>query len=521
MHHAHQTLFPTGERTIGNLLEERAEAYPDRTFLIFEAADGSGLELTYDELLQRVRRCARGLADAGVAEGDCVAVQLRNSPEIIVAFLALAHLGAIFVPSNIANTAPELRHLLTVSRARLVITEPDFLDVAGAACDDGQAIVVARGTQPGLPAFADLEAAVGEPPASANDPLGIAELIFTSGTTSKPKGVMLTHTNCLRAGQDAVQVLWLREGERCLTALPLFHVNAQAMSLFAALTAGGTLVVLEEFRASRFWSQVRHHRATQTAIVAMQLRVILAQPPSDDDADHELRRVFYAINVSTADKEEFERRFAVSLINGYGLSETMTLVAASPVVGPRRWPSIGLPSPGRIVRLVDDEGNDVPVGEVGEVVVHGVPGRSIMLGYYGDEEATAATLRDGWLHTGDKAYADAEGYLYFFDRKKDVIKRAGENVSAVEVETILLDHPAVADAAVVGIPDAIRDEAVAAVVVLAAGATASADDLTTYCGTHLARFKVPTVVAFRDHLPKTSIGKVQKGELRREMTAEQ
>jgi crotonobetaine/carnitine-CoA ligase len=232
-----------------------------------------------------------------------------------------------------------------------------------------------------------------------------------------------------------------------------------------------------------------------------------------------LRRVFYAINVSTPDKEAFEKRFEVSLINGYGLSETMTLVAASPVVGPRRWPSVGLPSPGRVVRLVDERGADVPVGEVGEIVVGGVPGRSIMLGYYGDEAETAAAIRDGWLHTGDNAYADAEGYLYFFDRKKDVIKRAGENVSAQEVETVLLDHPSIADAAVVGIPDAIRDEAVAAVIVLASGASASQEDIRAHCGVRLARFKVPTVIVFRQQLPKTSIGKVQKAALRRELSA--
>ena len=198
----------------------------------------------------------------------------------------------------------------------------------------------------------------------------------------------------------------------------------------------------------------------------MQLRTILAQPPAEGERDHQVRRLFYAINVTDAEKESFEQRFGITLINGYGLSEGMTLLTCAPVVGPRRWPSIGLPSPGRRILLLDDQGNEVAPGEVGEIVAVGRPGRDIMLGYYKDPEATEAALRPGGrMHTGDNAYADEQGYLYFFDRKKDMIKRAGENVSALEVESVVLDHPLVVEAAVIGVPDDIRDEAVAVVVV--------------------------------------------------------
>lgn len=510
-------LDAAGRWTIGALLDERAADVPDQTFLVFEAADGTVSELSYAAFRDRVRACARGFADLGVREGDCVVVQLRNSPEILVAFFALAHLGAIFVPSNVANTAAELGHVLTVSRARFAVTEPAYLPAVSTAGDGAITIVVARGDAAGHRSFADLEASVGDPPPAATDPLRTVELIFTSGTTSAPKGVMLTHANCLHSGQQTVQSLWLREGERCITALPLFHVNAQAISLFAALVVGGTLVLLEEFRASRFWDQLRAHRATQTAIVAMQLRVLLARPPAATDREHALRRVFYALNVSTAEKQAFEERFGVRLINGYGLSEAMTLLTVGPVTGDSRWPSVGLPAPGRQLRLVDETGADVAPGEVGEVIVRGDPGRTIMAGYYGDPDATAAAIRDGWLHTGDKAYADDDGFVFFFDRKKDMIKRAGENVSASEVEVVLSGHPAVADVAVVGVPDPIRDEAVAAAVVLEPGASLTADELIAYCGERLARFKVPTVVAFRTDLPKTSVGKLRKAELRDEL----
>ncbi len=515
-------LDPMGHRTLTDLLEERVAEHPSRTFLVFEDRDGAVSELTYREFHGRVQRCALGLSSAGVGRGDFVVVHLANCPEFLVAWFALARLGAVLAPSNVANTATELQHILEVTEARLVITEPALIEaveggiVASRATVDVVLVANAAGRHR---TFSELVATDGAAPSAQVGSNDLAELIFTSGTTRKPKAVMLTHGNCLRAGLDAVHCLWLDERERCLTALPLFHVNAQAMSLLGALTAAGTLVVLQEFRATKFWDQVRAHKATQTCLVAMQLRTILGQPVREGEREHHLRRLFFAINVTDAEKDAFEARFGVMLINGYGLSEGMTLLTCSPVVGPRRWPSIGLPSPGRRLLLVDDDGQPVPTGEVGEIVAEGTPGRDIMLGYYKDADATAAALRDGRLHTGDNAYADAEGYLYFFDRKKDMIKRAGENVSAIEVESVLIDHPQVAEAAVVGVPDVIRDEAVAAIVVPVAPGGVTAEELIEHCRVRLSSFKVPTVVSFVDELPKTSIGKVRKDELRKALVS--
>ncbi|MDO8212411.1 AMP-binding protein [Conexibacter sp. CPCC 206217] len=512
-------LDPLGDRTLTDLLEERVAANGERTFLVFEDGAGTISELTYRDFDARVERCARGLSQRGVAQGDFVVLHLRNSPEFLIAWFALARLGAVLIPSNVANTVGELEHILSFTSARLAITEPSLLetvDRAITASGNAVSVVVARGTADGRERFEDLLTDDRRAPRpSSLSGSDLAELIFTSGTTRKPKAVMLTHANCIRSGLDAVHCLWLDEGERCLTALPLFHVNGQAMSVLATLTVGGTLVLIEEFRASRFWSQVRAHRATQTCIVAMQLRTLIAQPPDPAERDHQVRRLFYAINVTDEEKTEFEQRFGISLINGYGLSEAMTLLTCAPVVGPRRWPSIGLPSPGRRLLLLDPEGNEVPQGEVGEVVVEGTPGRDIMLGYYRDPEATAGALRGNRMHTGDNAYADEAGYLYFFDRKKDMIKRAGENVSAIEVEGALVSHPGVAEAAVVGVPDAIRDEAVAAIVVAAAPGGLTEEEIVEHCRQHLSKFKVPTVVQFVDELPKTSIGKVRKDVLRR------
>jgi crotonobetaine/carnitine-CoA ligase len=514
------SLFHTGERTLTDLLHERVATAGERVFLVFEARNGGVSECDYADFAERVDGCARGLAALGVGRGDRVVVQLRNSPELLISWFAIVRLGAIFVPTNVLSAVPELEHVLQVTSASLFITEPDYRDVverALDAADAGARLVIARGNADGALSFAALEATEGEPVADGARAEDVAELVFTSGTTAKPKAVMLTHANLVRAGLDSVHCLWLDEGERCLTALPLFHVNAQAVSALGALTVGGTLVAIEEFRASRFWEQVRRHRATQTSLVAMQLRTVLAQPPDPTERDHAVRRVFYAINVTDDEKARFEERFGVTLINGYGLSEAMVLVTAAPVVGPRRWPSIGLPTTGRQVLLLDENDNEVPPGAVGEIVVQGVPGRDLMLGYYGDEEATARTIRDGRLYTGDNAYADEAGYLYFFDRKKDMIKRAGENISAMEVEAVLVEHPAVSEATVFGVPDELRDEAVMAVVVPMTGANPDPDELKAHCLSRLARFKVPGTIVFRDELPKTSIGKVRKEELRREL----
>lgn len=516
-------LDPMGDRTIADLLDEQVTAYGDRTFVVFEDRAGAITEHTYREIAAQVDRCAAGLHELGVVKGDLVLLHLVNCPEFIVAWFALARLGATLVPSNVANTAGELEHILTVTEARLVITEAalretvrDALALTGAPAQ----VVIVGDDSDGDHPFAELLQCTAPVPAVEVSSDDLAELIFTSGTTRKPKAVMLTHANCLRAGLDSVHCQWLDDGERCLTALPLFHVNAQALSLFGTLTVAGTLVLIQEFRASKFWRQVQDHEATQTCLVAMQLRTVLAQPETGDERDHKLRRLFYAINVTEAEKDAFEARFGATLINGYGLSEGMTLLTCSPIMGPRRWPSIGPASPGRRLLLLDEFGNEVATGEVGEIVAVGTPGRDIMLGYYKDPEATEAALRPGGrLHTGDNAYSDAEGYLYFFDRKKDMIKRAGENVSAIEVEWVVLDHPKVLDAAVVGVRDDIRDEAVAVVVVPVEPDALDAEELIAYCRTRLSKFKVPTVVRFAEELPKTSIGKVRKDELRKALAA--
>lgn len=510
-----------GNRNLRDLLEERAARYPDNTALICEDKAGTVVTFTYQQLLHEAQRTAGGFASLGVGKGDSVLLHLANCAEFVFSWFGLAWTGAVMVPTNTASTAKELVHVARRSGAVAAITSPGYLDSFCAVQEEVPSlrhVVLARTRRPeaGTTLLTNLQDAAGAPPRPPIGSEDVVEMIFTSGTTSLPKAVLLTHANHLWSGERASRAMEVRTEDRCLTALPVFHVNAQSTTVLAAFTVGAACILLEEYRASKFCGQIIAHGATVTSLVAMQVRTLLAQQPSPDDSGHRLRRVFYAINVTDAEKKEFERRFGVELINGYGLSEAMTLVTMAPVHGDRRWPSIGLPTPDRRVRVVDENGNDAPPGQPGELIVAGVPGRTLMKGYHNDPEATAATLRDGWLYTGDNAYLDEGGYVYFFDRKKDVIKRAGENISASEVESVLADHPLVAEAAVIGVRDDIRDEAVKAFVVPAEGATLTAEDIQTYCRDRLASFKVPTIVEFRDSLPRTSIGKIEKKTLRAE-----
>lgn len=499
-----------GDRTLRDLLDERAARRPDHLFLVFEDGAGFVQEYSYAGFSAAVDSAATGLSELGVRPGTKVTLHLRNCPEFLFAWFGLATIGGVAVPSNVANTADELRYVLDYSDSELLITEPLLLENAQAAARGVDAVRhVLRIDEPErwMPAG-------GEPPRPALGSEDPVEILFTSGTTSRPKGVVLTHANCLWSGERVAAAMTLGDDARCLTSLPTFHVNAQSVTVLSALTAAGTCILLQEFSASRFWGQMRAHRATQTSLVAMQLRTLLAQPPADTDTGHSLQRVFYAINVTDDEKKRFEERFAVELINGYGLSEAMTLVTMAPVFGDKRWPSIGLPLYDREVRILDDGGAVLPAGEIGEIVVSGVPGRTLFKEYYKDPDATAAALAGGWLHTGDNGWLDEDGYVFFLDRKKDVIKRAGENISASEVERVLVEHPAIEEVAVIGVPDPIRDEAVKAFVVLWAGENASEDDISAFCTTRLAGFKVPTVFEFRESLPKTSVGKIEKKALR-------
>lgn len=511
-----------GDRTLNDAMAERVTERPDSTFLIFENSDGKIEEVTYGEFDARCNALAGGLAELGISKGDKVILRMTTRIELLLAWFALLRLGAIAVPLNLALTDEEASWSAKFVDAIAVISEDawleSYLKIQRIAPDLLHIIAMANkpvSYSQNVLSFAELERPGRNFISPSLAPDDVAEIIFTSGSTARPKGVMLTHANLLHSAERQSSMRALEDGERCLTALPWFHVNCQCVTVMAALAVGGTAILLERYSVSRFMEQVRRHRATQVTLGSMLVRTLLAQPPSELDNSHDVRRAFYGLPITEKEREDFEERFSMTLLNGYGLTEASAEVTAVPIFGPKKWPSIGLPVQDRILRLVDDAGQDVSSGEVGEIQILGRPGWTLMKGYYGDPEATAAAYRDGWLLTGDLAYADKAGYFYFVGRKKEVIKRAGENISALEVEAALMSHPSVIDAAVVAAPDPIRDEAVWAYVIVT-DKSISEQHLIDHCAEGLASFKVPSVVRFRTELPRTSVGKIDKVTLTRE-----
>jgi crotonobetaine/carnitine-CoA ligase len=472
---------------------------------------------------------AARLADLGVKPGERVALFGLNSLDYVVALAGVARLGAVCVPLNALLTPPEIAWQLSDAGAVALLGEADAAtrldEAAGLAGFRGPRLAL-RGEAPGWPALSpppDGRAGTDLPPPGPDD---LFEILYTSGTTGHPKGVMLSHRS-MASEADSVASYWsTRPDDVFLGVLPLFHVNAQLVTMLPALASGACLVLARSFSAGGWIDLVRRHGVTISSIVGTQVRMIMATPEKPDDHETALRCVPYGLNVPPAMWAGFERRFGAPLCNIYGLTEAVAVATAAPVHGDRRIPSVGRPGRGRAVGIFDDDGKELPPGAEGEIRIRGERGVSLMVGYHGRPEETAAVFDADWLRTGDLGRLDEEGYLYFVDRAKDIIKRAGENVSASEVERVLSEFPGVAEAAVVGRPDPIRDEAVVAFVVPAAGGaidtpTLDVVALDAHCRAALARFKVPEEYLVVEALPKTSIGKIEKKALRQRLAQHQ
>src|SRR6266581_3833021 len=497
----------TATRTLKSALEDKARRFPEETFLIFEDATGATARWTWREFDADVNRAARLLQERGLGPGDKFNLHLGNCPEFLLFWMAAAKTGMVMVPTNPASTADEMAYILGHSEVRLAITEPQYaasLRTAAGRCPARGGVLEARPLAPlldGLPST---------PPDTVVASLDEISMQYTSGTTSKPKGVLLTHANYLYGGEVMSKAMRVGPADRHLIVLPLFHAGAQVHAFLPMLLAGGSVALMERFSATRFVEQAIRHEATLAALFAAPIRMLLAQPRSAPDSRTRLRAISYAQNITPQQFEEWHARFRAPLMQIWGMTETMSLPLMQPLDLPRKPLAMGMPVLGYECKVVDESGKEVPPGTVGELVVSGIPGVSLMKGYFKNPEATASTLREGWLHSGDQAVMDEDGCFFFVDRKKDMIKRAGENVSASEVEEALKQHPAVFDAAVVGVPDPLRDYAIKAYVILEEGARSSADELIAWCAARLSRFKVPEHVEFRATFPRTSVGKIQK-----------
>jgi len=503
--------------TFGDAWDAAVRGHGDHPFLVYLDPDGTRSEFSYAAFDDRVSRTGRALAGLGIGPGTVVALQIGNSPEFLSCFLALAKLGAVAVPAGLTAPAAELTRLYQACGAEWAIVEAESLDVNSRLKETGVltggVLAVHGGGEASLEARLAAEPP-GPLPAAAVGGDAVAELMFTSGTTAAPKAVMVTHANLVYSGHYAVWQASLRGDDRIFTTMPACHSNFQLVALTGAIVAGATLVLCGRYSASRFWKGVRSERATVLQLTAMMVRTLLVQPPDPADAQHHVRETLYFMPLSDEDKQAFEDRFAVRLMNSYGSTESICWAVTDPPVGERRWPSVGRAGLGYEVAIMDDEGHELPPGTPGEFWIKGVRGRTLMAGYHGDTAATAAALTtDGWLRTNDVGYVDAEGWFYFTDRARNIIKRAGVNISATEIEAVLETHPGIAEAAVVGVPDPVRDEAVKAFVRPEAGAELSSDDVIAHCCDHLAEYKIPQFIEFVTDFPRTDSMKIAKREL--------
>ncbi|WP_042350640.1 crotonobetaine/carnitine-CoA ligase [Bacillus massiliigorillae] len=505
-----------GNKTLRDLWDELAFNNGEKTFLIYEARDGSKSNFTYQQFNEEINKTANLFLELGIKKEEKVAIHLHNCPEFLMCWFGLAKIGAIMVPLNIHYTQEECDYVLKKCDVTTVITEEEFISIHNNRPNiDIKNILLARtekqisgitnfkknqSTQPGtLKEYRTL---------SSDD---VAEILFTSGTTSRPKGVVLTHCNILFSG---IFVNWqaaYKEDDRMLTMMPAFHVDCQLCAVMPIITIGGTIIVLEKYSASQYWKQVCDYKATLIQTSSMIVRTLMMQPKQEWEKNHCVREVLYYLPITNQEKNAFEERFNVKILNSYGLSESLVGVITDPPHGERKWPSIGKAGLSYEAKIVDDEGNEVPPNTIGEIYLKGVPGRTIMKEYYMDPKATAKTLSaDGWMRTGDKGYVDEAGWFYFVDRKVNMIKRAGENISTTEIENILTCHPKIAEAAVIGVPDPIRDQAVKAFIMFKEGEELSKEEILEYCRGRMASFKVPSIIEIRTSFPRTCTYKIQK-----------
>ena len=520
--------------TLPQFLFDTVRRYPQNPALIFY-----GRALSYDELDAQSNQFANALIQLGVQKGDRVALMLPNSPQYVIACYGALKAGAIVVQTNPLYVERELEHQLNDSETetlialdlfyprikniqhktllrRIILTRlSDFLPFhlkllyPLKAMKEGRRVRV--NIKPPLYDFCDLmRKAVTTQPIVPVKPSDSALLQYTGGTTGIPKSVMLSHANLVvNAYQCRRWMPTLREGEEVfLGVIPFFHVYGMSTCMNLSLLMGGCLVLLPRFNTEEVLKTIVKHRVTLFMGVQA-MYVAINNYPGIGRFDLSSIRICIsgAGPLHSEVQERFETLTGGKLVEGYGLSETSPVTHCTPIYGHRKKSSIGLPFPDTEAKIVDlEEGRrELPVGEVGELIIRGP---QVMQGYWKKPEETRAVLVDDWLHTGDMARMDEEGYFYIVDRKKDMIKTKGENVYPREVEEVLFRHPKVKDAVVVGIPDPFSIELIKAYVVLKEGQHATEPEIIEYCAKELARFKVPKTIEFRSELPRTMVGKV-------------
>ena len=488
---------------LARILTDTAERQGERT-----AVKLDDVELSYGMLAEASARVAALLAQKGLASGDRVGVMLPNVPYFPVVYYGILRAGGVVVPMNVLLKGREAAFYLEDPGAKLLFAWHDFAEAAEKGADQAGAECIL--VKPGD--FEQLVAGV-EPQRelAGRSPEDTAVILYTSGTTGKPKGAELTHANLLRNVEVARSLFDLSDDAVTLGALPLFHSFGQTCAMNATIHGGGCLTLIPRFDPAKALEIIERDKVTVFEGVPTMYGAMLNH---EDRERYDTSSLQVCASGGAAMPGEvmraFEQAFGCKILEGYGLSETSPVASFNHPDRERKPGSIGTPIEGVEMKVVDDDGNEVPQGEVGEIVIRG---HNVMKAYWNRPDATAESIRDGWFHTGDMARVDEDGYFFIVDRKKELIIRGGYNVYPREIEEVLYEHPAVQEAAVLGVPDEKMGEEVGAAVVVKPGQDVTEDELRDHVKSEVASYKYPRKVWFVDELPKGPTGKILKREI--------
>jgi long-chain acyl-CoA synthetase len=498
------------------MLSETAHCAPDRPVAVFD-----GGQLTYAQLDQASDRIAAALAAAGVEPGDRVALQLPNIPQFLVSYFGILKAGAVVVPLNVLLRAPEIAFHLGDSGAKVLITWEGVLAEAAkgaeaAGIDALYAIGHAAGAAAALPFERLLTSPAPPHEIVMRQPTDTAVIVYTSGTTGRPKGAELTHIQLYMNADIPGRLFNVQPDDIVITVLPMFHVFGLSSIVDICVRFGCTMSLVPRFTPAAVLTAIQRDRATIFEGVPTMFADLLACPDLDRYDLSSLRvAISGGASIPAPVLDAFEDRFGLVILEGYGMTETASTTTFNISADERRAYSVGKPIWGTQTQVWDSSGHPLPPGpeHVGEIVTRGL---HVMKGYLNQPEATAAAFAGDWLHTGDLGYFDQDGFLFIVSRKKELIIRGGYNVYPSEIENVLHAHPAIAEAAVVGVPDERLGEEVMAAVVLRPAMELLEHELVTYCHEQLAAYKCPRIFRFRAELPKNTLGKVLKDELVRD-----
>jgi crotonobetaine/carnitine-CoA ligase len=504
-------------RVLGELIEDRAKRLGDKIFLRFKDQN-----ISYNEINRYTNRCANAFKNLGIGKGDKVSIMLLNCPEFLYLWFGLAKCGAVEVPVNTSYKGEFLRHIVDQSDSKILVISHEFLDrlklIENALKKVGKVVVLGDIQKQEVAGFKIPMMSFEEFFNNSEDPVDVKVLpsdalsiIYTSGTTGLSKGALGPHNFWIVCAE---KMLEYREGGKddiFYTFMPFYHFNAQCLTTVTTLVAEAQMVIAERFSASRFWDDARHYGATQFNYLGGVIPILAKQPERPNDADNPIR-IALGAGCPPAVMEEVEKRFGIKCLEGFGMTEIGIPIHVR--VNDRRPGSCGKPMDIYEIKLFDDQDKEVPVGEVGEIVFRPREPFIMMLEYYNMPEKTLEAFRNLWFHTGDLAKKDADGYFYFVDRKKDALRRRGENISSFEVERAVNSHPSVLESAAVAVPSELGEDEVKICVVLKPGATLIPEELIKYCNDRMPYFAVPRFVEFMESLPKTPTDRVEKYKLK-------